>query len=133
MKVLKSNWKTAVGVFIAVFLFALVINLANKDQAYSFFQSVVSALIGIVLYGFTSWCLFFVLLLIFELIFAVRARVNLKLMLLAQWICVSSPFVYWSVKYSEWIFVVGVVAFFVTQFMRLMAIRKSQGYSGMQA
>lgn len=41
-----------------------------------------------------------------------------------QWGLISLPFIYWVFYYEEWIFLVAVIAFFVTQNLRRIRIVK---------
>jgi hypothetical protein len=41
---------------------------------------------------------------------------NYKLAL--EWIVISSPFIYWLIKYNQWIFLVAILAFLIGQYLR---------------
>jgi len=124
MRVLKTNWINILGVFIVVLLYALVLNVTDTNVSRNVFQSVLSALILVCLYGLMFWALFVVLLIVCDWLFIVRNRNKLPVWLLLEWIVVSSPFVYWAVNYREWIFIAGVCAFLITQSLRARRIAK---------
>lgn len=85
-----------------------------------------AALFSILGYGMMFWALFLVSLIILDLILIVPNRKNLKTRLLIEWLIISSPFIYWTVKYHEWIFVTAVIAFFISQQLREKRIIEKQ-------
>src|SRR6516164_5217040 len=109
MKVIKTNWINLIGVFIAVFVYAIFLNLTDTNVSRNLFQSILPALMLVCLYGFLFWVLFILLLVLLDLIFFVRDQTNLTVKLLIEWLIISSPFVYWAVRYQEWIFMAGIV------------------------
>jgi hypothetical protein len=123
MKVIKTNWINLIGVFIAVFVYAIFLNLTDTNVSRNLFQSILPALMLVCLYGFLFWVLFILLLVLLDLIFFVRDQTNLTVKLLIEWLIISSPFVYWAVRYQEWIFMAGIVALLITQFIRQRRIR----------
>ena len=125
MKILKTNWVNIIGIFTAIFLYALVLNLNDTTIARNLFQSILSALILVCLYGFMFWILFILLLIVFDLLLFVKRQViYLKIKLLLEWVIISTPFIYWEVKYKEMEFLIGVIAFLITQLIREKLIKK---------
>ena len=118
MKIIKTNWINLVGVFIAAFVYAIVLNINDTNVSRSVFQSFLPALILVCLYGILSWILFMVLLVVLDLIFIVKDQTNLTVKLLIEWLIISSPFIYWAVRYREWVFVAAITAFLITQLIR---------------
>jgi hypothetical protein len=123
MKIIKTNWINLLGVFTAVFVYAIFLNLTDINVSRNLFQSILPALMLVCLYGILFWVLLILLLVLFDLIFFVRDQTNLTVKLLVEWLIISSPFIYWAVKYREWIFIAGIVAFLITQFIRQKRIR----------
>jgi hypothetical protein len=41
---------------------------------------------------------------------------NYKLAL--EWIIISLPFIYWLIKYNQWIFLLAILAFLIGQYLR---------------
>jgi hypothetical protein len=117
MKVILTNWINILGVFIAVFLYAIVLNITNENVSRNMFQAVFASLFLIVGYGMFFWGMFIIALIILDLIL-LRNTENLKMKLLIECLIISAPFVYWTVKYHEWIFVAGIIAFLIGQFLR---------------
>jgi hypothetical protein len=123
MNILKTNWINFLGIFIILYVYSIV-NAFNLHPAFSLFQAFVSASISICLYGILFWVLFFVSQITFDLIF-IRNVEKLRIKLLIEWLVVSSPFIYWIFIYSENIFIIGVIAFFITQIIREKLIIKT--------
>ena len=125
MKIIKTNWINLVGVFIAVFIYAIVLNLTDINVSRNLFQSILPALILVCLYGVLFWALFILLLVVLDLIFIVKDQTNLTAKLLIEWLIISSPFIYWAIRYREWIFVAAILALLITQFIRQKRIKAS--------
>lgn len=124
MKVLKTNWINVLGVFVIVYLYMMTLNHLYIPR-YDVFQLFISAGILVCLYGMMFWSLFVLSLIVLDLILFVRNQSNLKVKLLSEWLVISSPFIYWTVRHNEWIFLVGVGAFLITQLMREKVIKKA--------
>jgi len=124
MKIIKTNWINIVGVFIAAFLYAVILNMNDVNVSRNVFQSILPALMLVCLFGFMFWVFFIVLLIILDLLLLVKSRSKLIGKILIEWLVISSPFIYWAVMYKEWIFVIAVIAFLITQMMRIKNINK---------
>lgn len=116
--IIKTNWINLVGVFISVFVYAVILNLIDGGFSRSLFQSIFAALILVCLYGTMFWIMFIGALIVLDLLLVIRAQKNLKIRLGIQWLIISCPFIYWTLKYQEWIFLVATTAFLITQFIR---------------
>jgi hypothetical protein len=128
MKVVGTIWINIVGVFIAVLVYAIVLNLADATASRNLFQAVFGALILVCLYGILFWTCFVVALVGLDLLI-VRNHKNLVTKLLVEWLVISTPFLYGIVKYYEWVFLVAIMAFLLTQFLRIKAINIALGES----
>lgn len=126
MKILLTNWVNLLGVFMAVLTYGIVTNALNPNPTVSqnFWQSILAVLFGIFLYGILFWILYIVSLIAFDLLFIVKDQNNLKVKLLIEWLLISLPFIYWAIKYKQWIFLVGVIVFLITQLIRQNLIVK---------
>ena len=118
MKVLTTNWINLLGVFLVVFLYAIILNLTETNVSRNLFQSIFAALILVCGYGIMFWGLFVIALVVLDLLLIMRNPNNLKTMLLIEWLIISSPFIYWTIRYKEWIFVAAIIAFLITQLLR---------------
>ena len=112
MKIIKTNWINIIGILIAVYLYSLMLNLFDADKSLNFIQVVFSPLILILLYGAIFWALFIMLLIIFDLLFIVKNKENLKKKMILETFIIATPYVYWLIVYDEWIFLVAIVTFF---------------------
>jgi len=118
MKVLTTNWINLLGVFLVVFLYAIILNLTDTNVSRNLFQSIFAALILVCGYGIMFWGLLIIALVVLDLLLIMRNPNNLKTMLLIEWLIISSPFIYWTIRYKEWIFVAAIIAFLITQLLR---------------
>ena len=125
MKIIKTNWINIIGILIAVYLYALMLNLFDADKSLNFIQVVFSPLILILLYGAIFWALFILLLIIFDLLFIVKNQENLKKKMILETFIIVTPYVYWLIVYNELIFLVAIITFFITQFYRRKLIAKN--------
>ncbi|MDQ6482688.1 hypothetical protein [Dyadobacter sp. LHD-138] len=125
MKILTTNWINILGVFIVTLFYAVILNHSDSNLNYNIFQSVVAGLILICLYGMMFWGLFIISLIVADLLLIVWSQKLLKQKLLLEWLLVSSPFIYWVIKYQEWISLIGIIAFFITQLLREKLIVKA--------
>jgi hypothetical protein len=122
LKLFLTNWINILGIFIAVYLACIVSELVKitsvSDIPGSLTTGFLGGLFGVVLYGAIFWIGFILTMFLLDFILMNKAIKFLKLKLLFEWVIVSSPFVYWCVEYTEWIFLVAVVAFAITQLFR---------------
>ena len=122
MHIIKTNWVNIVGVFLVtlfyVFINALLHSATPEQAAFGAFLLVCA-------YGFMSWGFFILALILYDLIFIVSNQRKLKAKLLSEWANISAPFIYWTIKYSEWVFAVAIIAFLITQLLRAKKIRQA--------
>jgi hypothetical protein len=66
------------------------------------------------------WIGFITFLLILDLIMFsfLREQQYVTLKLTMEWLIISAPFIYWFLKYGQWIFLVAVFAFLLGQYLR---------------
>jgi hypothetical protein len=124
MKVLITNWINLLGVFLIVFCYAIILNLTDTNVSRNLFQAIFAALILVCGYGIMFWGLFIIALVILDLLIIVRNKNNLKMKLIIEWLIISIPFIYWAVKYNEWIFIAAAIAFLITQLLREKHIKE---------
>ena len=123
MKILITSWVNIAGVLVVVFLYAIYETIA-LGNGYNIFQLLLAASISIFLYGFMAWMLFMVSLIVLDILLFARNKNYLKSKLFVEWLIISSPFIYWLNIYREWVFLVAVLGFGVTQFIREKMIRR---------
>ena len=122
MKVIKTNWINIVGVFLITFIYVAI--SASLHSA-TFVQAIFGAILSVGLYGMMFWAFFIAALIILDLLLIVKNKNNLTTKLLIEWLIISSPFIYWVVKYKEWIFLIAVIAFLIAQLLREKLINRS--------
>ncbi len=115
MNIIKTNWLNIVGVFIICLLYVFISSLLKSATVV---QAVFGAFLLVCAYGMMFWGGFIIALLILDLLLIVQNQNNLKTKLLIEWLIISGPFIYWTIKYDEWIFLVAVITFLITQFSR---------------
>jgi hypothetical protein len=118
MKIVLSNWVSVLIILIAVYVYAFI--SAYSDKSFTFSQSIFSANYLVFLYGILLWAGFFIVIALLDvLLFSFNREpryTNYKLAL--EWIVISSPFIYWLIKYNQWIFLVAILAFLIGQYLR---------------
>lgn len=125
MKVLLTNWINLLGIFTAVFVYAIFLNISEVNISRSIFQSIVASLILVCLYGVLFWSILIITLILFDFGLIIRNPSHLKIKLIIEWLIISIPFIYWIVKYQQWIFLVAIIVFLITQLLRENLITKA--------
>lgn len=74
--------------------------------------------------GVCSGGVFALLLIIFDFLFIIKNQRSLKIRLVGEWSIISSPFIYWFIVYDKWVFLIGIIAFLITQLLREKLIVK---------
>ncbi|WP_299462645.1 hypothetical protein [Mucilaginibacter sp.] len=81
-------------------------------------RGVVGGAILVLFYGAMFFAGFMIIMLFLDIILLRQNAKYLRVKLISEWILGSSPFVYWTVIYNEWIFAVAIVAFGGAQLLR---------------
>lgn len=122
LRIFWTNWINVAGIFMIVYLFVIIDELARskslEDATITLYKSISSGLIGMILYGSIFFAGFLLIMLVLDMLLISEDHKNLRLKLFLEWVVVSSPFLYWFYIYSQWIFVVAVFAFLITQLIR---------------
>ena len=124
MKIILTNWINVLGVFLVVFASSFVLALTDTNLSYNIFQSIIAALFLVCGFGIMFWALFIVSLVILDVIIIIPNKINLKNGLIIEWLIISVSSAYLAIKYHEWIVVIAIIAFFITQLLREKLIRK---------
>ncbi|MDV3963741.1 hypothetical protein CMT72_12630 [Elizabethkingia anophelis] len=127
IRILKTNWINIIGVFTVLFLYTTIYELIEPNVSRNIFQAMIVSLIGICLYGIMFWVGFIIMLIILDYVLIIPNPKDLKLKLLIEWIVISSPFVYWAIKYPEQrtLYIIAIITFLVTQLLRDKLINKA--------
>jgi hypothetical protein len=123
MRIIRTNWINITGVFIITYFYVIADVLIHSG---TFVQAVLGGLISICLYGMMFWGMFLVSLIILDFLIIMRNRNHLKAKLIIEWLLISSPFIYWTIKYCEWIFAVAIIAFLMSQLLRERLIKQAR-------
>lgn len=123
LKILATNWINLIGIFLSVLLYSIIYGFINTSQ--NIFQSILASSIVIILYGVIFWIGFLITILILDIvIISLNKKINVRIMLLLEWFIISLPFFYWAIKYNQWVFIVAIISFFITQVLRAKKIEK---------
>lgn len=123
-KILLTNWINLAGVSVAIWLFGIILTWGAEPLDWNIFNLALVIFISVCLYGFPFWMFCFLAIIFLDLFLIGRNRSRLILKLMIEWMIISLPFGYWFIIYTEWTFLVGIIAFLVTQLLRAVKIRK---------
>lgn len=121
-KILATNWVNLLGVFMITFLSVFLNSYFNYSATLT--QAFYGTCILVCYYGIIFWVGFTILLIIFDLIFIISFKRIYEKMIILEWLIISLPFIYWTIKYKQWVFLVAIIAFFITQMVRKKLIEK---------
>jgi hypothetical protein len=123
-KIIFTNWLNVVVIFLFVYTAAFIsaIIIDKFTLIHAFYGSAFSIL-G---YGSIFWLGFLIVITVLDiLLFGFNKEpvwTNYKLVI--EWVVISLPFIYWLIKYNQWIFIVTIIAFFIGQYFRSSYISK---------
>lgn len=118
LKIVLTNWVNILTVYICLFVSLFVSELIPgiatiKDALYNTFGS-------LIVYYLSFWLGFSMLIALLDVLFFSFDKqaqyTNYKLII--EWLLISLPFVYWLIKYNQWIFLVTILAFLLGQYLR---------------
>lgn len=117
-KVVLTNRINLFTIFIAVYIANLIFNIANAKFAFG--EALFGATYLVLGYGIMFWIGFIMCILVLDtVLFSFCKEPQYTTYKLAiEWILISSPFIYWLIKYNQWIFLVAVLAFLLGQYLR---------------
>lgn len=117
-KVVLTNRINLFTIFTATFIASLVFNMVNEK--FTFGEALFGAAYLVLGYGIMFWIGFIVCILVLDVVlFSLYTEPKYTTYKLAiEWVLISSPFIYWIIRYNQWIFLVAVLAFLVGQYLR---------------
>ena len=128
MKIFLTNWVSVVGIFIVLCLTGVITELWKVESIGEALNAIATGLFGVLLalllYSLVIWVAFILVMFLLDFILMNNNETSVRYKLLFEWLLVSSPFIYWAFKYSQWIFLVVIVTFFITQAIREKLILK---------
>lgn len=117
-QILLTNWVNLVVILISTFIFSIINSIVSAN--FTFGEALFGSAFLVLGYGIMFWLGFFTLIGILDVVlFSIMKQpqyLNYKLTL--EWIIISLPFIYWFIKYNQWIFLVAILAFFIGQYLR---------------
>jgi hypothetical protein len=118
IKIYLTNWINLLIIFTAVYIGGFISAIVNDKFTTS--EALFGTTYSVVLYGMIFWIGFITCLFVLDLImFSVhKDQQYITFKLLIEWLIISAPFIYWLVKYGQWIFGVAVIAFLLGQYLR---------------
>src|SRR5690606_30492435 len=124
LKIVLTNWLNIVAIFIAVYVAAFI--SAIIIDKFTFSEALFGTTYGTLGYGMIFWLGFLILITLLDVIlFSFNKQPQYtKYKLGVEWVLISSPLIYWLIRYNEWIFLVAILAFLVGQFLRKAYIFK---------
>ena len=120
LKIILTNWISIVGIFLISYLSVFIWGFKEIGFPFIF----ISALILIVGYGMMFWISFIIIIFILDFIFFYRSTKYLYEKLFAEWLLIITPFIYWIFDNKYPFFIILIIAFAITQYIRKNKIVK---------
>lgn len=118
MKIVLSNWVNVLVIFVIVYVAGFISAMINDK--FTFNEALFGTTYSVVGYGSIFWIGFFIVIALLDvLLFSFNREpryTNYKLVL--EWVIISTPIIYWLIKYNQWIFLVAILAFLIGQYLR---------------
>ncbi|MFD1258282.1 hypothetical protein ACFQ3S_15870 [Mucilaginibacter terrae] len=118
MKAVKTNWVNLLGIFLTVTSCMTIYNYIDPQASRTIFQAFIASLFLVLGYGMLFWLYLIITLIILDYLLIHKKNQSLKFNLILEWILISSPLIYGIVKYYEWIFLIAIASFLITQLIR---------------
>lgn len=124
IKIVLSNWINLLTIFVVVYVVGFLSAVINDK--FTFSEALFGTTYSVVGYGMLFWIGFIICILVLDiLLFSIDKKPqNTTFKLFIEWLIISAPFIYWLIKYGEWIFLVGILAFLLGQILRKHRILK---------
>lgn len=123
-KIVLTNRINLLTIFFITYVVTVISGMISDNL--SFGQSLFGSLYSVLGYGIMLWIGFVLSIMVLDiLLFGLDKRVeyvNGKLLL--EWAIISSPLVYWLIKYNQWVFLAAIIAFLIGQMIRKPIILK---------
>jgi hypothetical protein len=118
IKILLSNWVNLLVIFIGVYIGGFI--SAKIYDRFTVSEALFGTAYSVILYGMIFWvgfitCIFALDVIMFSFH---KEKQYTTVKLVIEWSIISAPFIYWLIKYNQWIFLVAVLAFLLGQYLR---------------
>ena len=117
-QVLLTNWINLAIILISTFLYAFFNSIISVK--FTVKEALFGATYLVLGYGIMFWTGFFTIIVLLDILlfsFNRESRYN-NYKLALEWVIISTPFIYWIIKYDQWIFLVAILAFLIGQYLR---------------
>ena len=118
LKIVLTNWVNVLTVYACMFVTLLICELypgiaTFKEAVYNTFGS-------LIVYYVFFWIGFLICILVLDIVLFGFNRESkyTTIKLLIEWLIISVPFIYWLIRYNQWIFLAAVLAFLLGQYLR---------------
>lgn len=117
-KIVLTNRINLFTIFIAVFIAIFIFNMVNAKFALG--EALFGATYLVLGYGIMFWTGFIFCVLVLDIVlFSFYKEPQYTTYKLAiEWFLISLPFIYWIIRYNQWIFLAAVLAFLLGQYLR---------------
>ncbi len=117
-QILFLNWINFLVILLSTFVFSIINSIVGAN--FTFGEAIFGSVYLVLGYGIMFWFGFFILIGMLDIVLfsIINKPQYVKCKLALEWLIISLPFIYWLVKYNQWIFLVAVLAFLVGQFLR---------------
>jgi len=118
IRIILSNWINLLTIFIVVYVVGFLSAIINDK--FTFSEALFGTTYSVVGYGLLFWIGFIICILVLDIVlFSIDKKPqNTTIKLFIEWLIISAPFIYWLIKYGEWIFIVAILAFLLGQYLR---------------
>lgn len=125
-KVILTNWPHLLGFLITAYVSQPIFKILGlaTDESWReiFIDSLFTIPLAFLIYGAIPIVAVYIAISILDFIAFSFDTSNIVMKLLAEWIIIISPFIYWAIKYEFWIWIPLSVSFLTTQLNRRKAI-----------
>ena len=124
-KIILTNWINLIGIILSLCICNFYFFWGEKNI---FGQSLFATFYVFTVFGSVFWIGVLICLITIDIIFIFIKlyKNNLNLGIIMQTFLISLPFIYWSIIYDNvrWLFIVEVITFLITQYIRKGIIKK---------
>jgi hypothetical protein len=122
LKIISTNWINMAVIAVATYLWSIINSLFQmnnvSDLPGTLVRGIGGAAILVLFYGAMFFAGFMIIMLFLDIILLRPNTKYLRVKLIIEWVLVSSPVVYWTLIYNEWIFAIAIAAFGGAQLIR---------------
>jgi hypothetical protein len=128
-RTIATNWIHIVGFYLTTYLTLVVASFFDPTEGWEpiILTGFMAALLLFVIYGYVVIAWFYLAIVIMDVVCFTWTNERRLEILMAEWIIISSPFIYWAFEYEYWLWIALSVSLLITQIVRLGRIKKIEG------